>query len=78
MNLNEIYSNLLSDIGFSANEIQRNWKDLEKAYSQKSRHYHNLNHLEEMIQLFDTYCSNLKNPNEILYSIFYHDYNYTI
>lgn len=77
MNLKEIYSDLLSNIGFSANEIQQNWLDLEKAYSKKSRHYHNLTHLKEMIASFETYLDKLQNPNEILFSIFYHDFIYS-
>ncbi|KAF2327473.1 hypothetical protein [Flavobacterium nitrogenifigens] len=77
MNLEKIYSELLSNIGFSANEIQQNWLDLEKAYSKKSRHYHNLTHLKEMIACFETYRDKLQNPNEILFSIFYHDFVYS-
>ncbi len=76
MNLEKIYSELLSNIGFSANEIQKNWIDLEKAYSKKSRHYHNLTHLKEMIASFETYRDKLQNPNEVLFSIFYHDFVY--
>jgi len=77
MNLQEIYSELLSNIGFSANEIQKNWLDLEKAYSNKSRHYHNLTHIKDMIMSFDNYHNQLDNPNEILFSIFYHDVVYS-
>lgn len=77
MNLEKIYSELLSKIGFSANEIQQNWTDLEKAYSKKSRHYHNLTHLKEMIESFEAYSNRLQNPNEILFSIFYHDFLYS-
>ncbi|WP_149206570.1 HD domain-containing protein [Flavobacterium johnsoniae] len=77
MNLEKIYSELLSNIGFSANEIQKNWIDLEKAYSKKSRHYHNLTHLKEMIASFEMYHDQLQNPNEILFSIFYHDFVYS-
>jgi predicted metal-dependent HD superfamily phosphohydrolase len=77
MNLEKIYSELLSNIGFLANEIQQNWTDLEKAYSKKSRHYHNLTHLKEMIESFETYLNRLQNPNEILFSIFYHDFVYS-
>ncbi|MCP2027874.1 putative metal-dependent HD superfamily phosphohydrolase [Flavobacterium sp. HSC-32F16] len=77
MNLEKIYSDLLSNIGFSANEIQQNWTDLEKAYSKKSRHYHNLTHLQEMITSFETYRDKLQNPDEILFSIFYHDFVYS-
>ncbi|SFC94247.1 HD domain-containing protein [Flavobacterium phragmitis] len=77
MNLNKIYSDLLLNIGFEDNEIQQNWLDLEKAYSKKSRHYHNLTHLKEMIESFETYRDKLENPNEILFSIFYHDFVYS-
>lgn len=76
MNLQEKYTDLFSRIGFNANEIEALWLDLEKAYSGKSRHYHNLNHLKEMIELFDEYQNRLKNPDEVLFSIFYHDYIY--
>lgn len=78
MNLNKIYSELLSTIGFNENEIQQNWNDLQKAYSKKSRHYHNLTHLEEMIASFKIYSSRLQNPNEILFAIFYHDIIYKV
>lgn len=47
-----------------------------KSLFRQSRHYHNLNHLQEMMELFDIYYHNLKNPNEVLYCIFYHDYVY--
>ncbi|MEL1254426.1 hypothetical protein AAEO57_11605 [Flavobacterium sp. DGU38] len=77
MDLDKIYSELLLNIGFSTNEIQQNWQDLEKAYSKKSRHYHNLTHLKEMIESFEMYCDKLQNPNEILFSIFYHDFVYS-
>lgn len=77
MNLQKIYSELLFKIGFSANEIQQNCADLEKAYSKKSRHYHNLTHLKEMIASFEIYRDKLQNPNEILFSIFYHDFVYS-
>ncbi|WP_394776690.1 hypothetical protein [Flavobacterium sp.] len=76
MNLKEICSELLSNISFSANDVQKNWLDLEKAYSKKSRHYHNLRHINDMIECFETYSDKLKSPNEILLSIFYHDYIY--
>ncbi|SEN93091.1 Predicted metal-dependent phosphohydrolase, HD superfamily [Flavobacterium sp. CF108] len=76
MNLEKIYSELLLNIGFSANDIQKNWQDLEKTYSTKSRHYHNLTHISAMIESFETYRDKLQNPNEILFSIFYHDFVY--
>jgi predicted metal-dependent HD superfamily phosphohydrolase len=76
MNLQKIYSELLSEIGFSANDIQENWLNLESAYSNKSRYYHNLTHIKDMIVCFETYSDKIQKPNEILFSIFYHDYIY--
>lgn len=77
MELHKIYIDLLLNIGFNETEIQQNWIVLEKAYSNKSRHYHNLTHLEEMIASFGIYSDQLQNPNEILFSIFYHDIIYS-
>ncbi|MCV9926177.1 hypothetical protein OIU83_00820 [Flavobacterium sp. LS1R49] len=76
MNLEEKYTELLLNIGFKENEIQKNWLDLKKAYSNKSRHYHNLSHIKDMIASFETYRDKLQKPNEILFAIFYHDYIY--
>lgn len=76
MILKEKFTELLAKIGFSANEIEQNWLDLEKAYSNKSRHYHNLTHIQDMIKCFEIYFDKLQFPNEVLFSIFYHDYVY--
>lgn len=78
MDLEKTYTELLQKIGFSITENGMHWKDLEKVYSKKSRHYHNLVHLEEMIALYETYKSELQFPNEVLYTIFYHDYVYKV
>ncbi|MBF7090798.1 hypothetical protein IUY40_04505 [Flavobacterium sp. ALJ2] len=76
MNLKEKYTELLVIIGFPEKEIQHNWLELETAYSKKSRHYHNLTHISDMIDCYETYLEKLQFPNEILYAIFYHDYIY--
>jgi predicted metal-dependent HD superfamily phosphohydrolase len=76
MNLQEKFTQLLLKIGFEGNEIQKNWEDLQKAYSGKSRRYHNLTHIKDMILSFEMYSDQLRNPDEILFSIFYHDYVY--
>lgn len=77
MNLHQTYSELLSNIGLPTDKVQKNWTDLEKAYSKKSRHYHNLTHIAAMIESFEIYRDKLQNPNEILFSIFYHDFVYS-
>ncbi|MBP1223905.1 hypothetical protein [Flavobacterium sp. 1355] len=76
MNLKQKFSGLLAPIGFDENEIERNWLDLETTYSTKSRHYHNLTHIKDMVECFEIYLDKLQFPNEVLFSIFYHDYVY--
>ena len=76
MNLKEKYTDLLINIGFSKEDIQQHWVDFEFNYSNKSRFYHNLKHLQEMVSCYDNYFDRLQFPNEVLYSIFYHDYIY--
>ena len=78
MELQERFKNLLITIGFNASEINILWFDLHDVYSTKSRYYHNLNHLKEMIVLYDEYNLELEFPNEVLFSIFYHDYVYKV
>lgn len=77
MILQEIYTELLLKIGFNEKEIHPNWQSLEKKYSNKSRHYHNLTHIKDMIMSFETYRNQLQNPNEILFAVFYHDIIYS-
>ncbi|WP_395063923.1 hypothetical protein [Flavobacterium sp.] len=78
MNLQQRFEKLLLKIGFKESKITLLWHDLQKVYSAKSRHYHNLTHLEEMIALYDNYHSELEFPDEVLYAIFYHDYVYKV
>ncbi len=78
MELQERFKTLLLKIGFDEPKISPIWHDLEKAYSAKSRHYHNLTHLEEMVALYDNYYAQLQFQREVLYSIFYHDYVYKV
>ena len=78
MTLQDKYTELLLNIGFAENGIQHHWLNLEKAYSRKLRHYHNLNHVSEMMDCYDLYRSHLENPNEVLFAIFYHDIIYKV
>ena len=52
------------------------WNEIEKKYSQKNRHYHNLIHLENIINELQNIQSEINDWNSILFSIFYHDIIY--
>lgn len=76
MNLNSIFSDLISK--YSDNEILKTdyWKEIEQSYSQKSRQYHNLTHLENMILELENVKDKISDYDSILFSIFYHDIIY--
>ncbi|MVO08179.1 hypothetical protein GOQ30_03240 [Flavobacterium sp. TP390] len=78
MSLQSQYDELLLRIGFEKFAIDKHWILLEKAYSAKSRKYHNLTHLENMMRLYKLYQEEINHSNEIEYAIFYHDIIYKV
>ena len=56
--------------------VSRCWKELEAAYSSPDRHYHNLDHIENMVGLAEEYVGFLQSPDTVLFAIFYHDIVY--
>lgn len=76
INLKSIFSNLISK--FSNNEkLKLNyWQEIEKSYSQKSRKYHNIAHLENMILELENVKDEISDFDALLFSVFYHDIVY--
>lgn len=76
MNLNSIFADLISK--FSDNEKLKTdyWQEIEKSYSQKSRKYHNLTHLENMILELENVKEETSDYDVMLFSVFYHDIIY--
>jgi predicted metal-dependent HD superfamily phosphohydrolase len=58
------------------NLIKNFWSEIEKKYSEKGRHYHNLEHLENMFSELDSVKDNIENFETIAFSVFYHDVIY--
>lgn len=54
------------------------WDELEKAYTQKGRHYHTLNHLTHMLEETASVLSEIEDPDTLCCSIFYHDIIYNV
>jgi predicted metal-dependent HD superfamily phosphohydrolase len=76
MDLKKRFTDFLNNIGFDEETADNYWLALKKAYSRKSRYYHNLTHIEEMLVCFETYKSGLQFPDEVLFALFYHDIIY--
>ena len=76
MILKEKFKTLCMNYTDNKNLIDNFWKEIEKKYSSKSRHYHNLQHLENMFEEIDAVKNQIENFDIISFSIFYHDVIY--
>jgi len=76
MNLKERFSENCLPFNQDQNLIEKLWSEIEKNYSHKSRHYHNLEHLESMFSELDALKDKISNYSNISFSVFYHDVIY--
>jgi predicted metal-dependent HD superfamily phosphohydrolase len=74
--LNLIFSNLISKYCNDENLKADYWQEIEKNHSQKSRKYHNLLHLENMILELEPVKDQILDYETLLFSVFYHDIIY--
>ncbi len=58
--------------------VELYWLEIEKAYSGKKRHYHNLMHLEQLWQQLFPLKSVITDWDTLLFSLFYHDMVYNV
>ncbi len=76
-NLKEIFSNLLINYTTNSSLINELWDEVEKNYSEKKRHYHTLQHLENLLITLTEVKSEIQHWESILFTLFYHDIIYT-
>ncbi|GAA4843563.1 hypothetical protein [Algivirga pacifica] len=74
--LQTTWHELLSKYSASESQIKSLWNEIEAAYTHKSRHYHNLHHLQKMSDFAQKYQVELIDPDTLLFTIFYHDIVY--
>lgn len=74
--IKEKFLNLIRKYSNNDNYNSGCWNEIEGNYSSKSRHYHNLEHLENMLAELDKVESQIKNLDALLFSIYYHDIIY--
>jgi predicted metal-dependent HD superfamily phosphohydrolase len=71
--LKETYLELLSYYTKNKSLINELWSEIEQKYSGKRKHYHNLQHLENLLQQLIEVKDKIQNWNIILFTLFYHD-----
>lgn len=52
------------------------WTEIEKNYSSKKRHYHTLEHLDNLFSQLTDVKSEIQNWETVLFTLFYHDIIY--
>jgi predicted metal-dependent HD superfamily phosphohydrolase len=75
-NVHKFFISILSQYTDNQQYITDCWTEIEKAYSGKKRHYHNLQHIEQLVQLIQTHEKELTDVEVLLLSAFYHDIVY--
>jgi predicted metal-dependent HD superfamily phosphohydrolase len=74
--LQQTFIDLLANYTSDKNGIQAYWLEIEKNYSKKNRHYHNMAHLNHLLQALWLVKDNIENWETILFTLYYHDIVY--
>ncbi len=56
--------------------VESVWKEIQKSYTGKKRHYHNLNHISKMLFLANENEAEIVDKEAVLFSIWFHDIVY--
>ncbi|PWK27963.1 hypothetical protein LV89_01370 [Arcicella aurantiaca] len=74
--LKQTFIDLLTKYSNNQELITELWAEIERNYSDKKRHYHTLNHLENLWQQLTEIKPQLANWDVVLFSLYYHDVIY--
>jgi predicted metal-dependent HD superfamily phosphohydrolase len=76
MLLKQTFLNLLGNYTSDESLVQKCWSEIEKNYSNKNRHYHNLQHLNNLLLQLTEVKNNIQSWETILFTLYYHDVIY--
>lgn len=76
MGMKARWEELTSGYGADPMLVVDYWQEIERQYSQPTRHYHNLEHLRFMLRQSEQVREQLAEPKVVQFSIFYHDIIY--
>lgn len=58
--------------------IEKLWNEIEECYTNKKRNYHNLHHLENVLEQLQGVKDKIKDWDIVLFTVYYHDIIYNI
>lgn len=74
--LQERYNQDCRVLNWTNAQVDEYWQEIAQQYGAANRHYHNLDHLRTLFKFFDDYCEQLRSPQVVTWSIWYHDLIY--
>ncbi|SFO24362.1 Predicted metal-dependent phosphohydrolase, HD superfamily [Paenimyroides ummariense] len=74
--LKKTFIKLLENYTYDQNLINELWFEIKQNYSDTNRHYHTLQHLENLLQQLTTIQNHIQNWNTVLFTLYYHDLVY--
>jgi predicted metal-dependent HD superfamily phosphohydrolase len=74
--LQETFIQLLKNYTTNENTIISMWAEIEKQYTHKKRQYHNLTHLENLLQQLNEIKAHIADWDTMLFALYYHDIVY--
>lgn len=76
MDMKDKFTTLCNQLSNNTVLISELWQEIEHHYSEKSRHYHTLEHLKNMFWELEPIKNSLSHYSSICFSVFYHDIIY--
>ena len=74
--LQQVFETLIKAYTNDTTRIEKMWNEIEHAYSGSKRHYHTLQHLENILGQLTSVRDNISDWDTILFTLFYHDVVY--
>lgn len=74
--LKETFLELLAKYTDDKSQVNELWAEIEKNHSGKKRHYHTLQHLDNLLKQLTGVKEKIQNWETVLFTLFYHDIIY--
>jgi predicted metal-dependent HD superfamily phosphohydrolase len=74
--LKETFTDLLAKYSVKDGLIVELWNEIEKKYSSNKRHYHTLQHLDNLLAQLNEVKGLIQNWQTVLFTLYYHDIIY--
>ena len=76
--LKQTFCDLLARCAVDSRLVMELWQEVENKYSEKNRHYHTLQHLDNMMEQLAPVKDEIGHWDTILFSVYYHDIIYNV